>query len=252
MITVTTFIIVCPLLFLAGFVDSIAGGGGLISLPAYLLAGLPIHGAIATNKFSSSFGTVIAVARFIKSGMVSLRLAVPAVICGIIGSATGAKLSMIISEKVLLTMLLIALPIAAFCVLNKKLFRDHGNGMAAINARNIAVASICALIIGIYDGIYGPGTGTFLIIAFTVGARLSIAQANANAKVINLSTNVAALTVFLLHGQVVITVGIAAALSNMLGNYLGAGLVLIKGVKVVRPIIIAVLILLLAKILIGF
>ena len=246
---ITTFLIVCPLLFLAGFVDSIAGGGGLISLPAYLLAGLPIHSAIATNKFSSSFGTVIAVARFIKSGMVSLRLALPAVICGIVGSAAGAKLSM---EKVLLAMLLVVLPVAAFCVLNKRLFRDHGNGSVSITTHNIVVASICALLIGIYDGMYGPGTGTFLIIAFTVGARLSIAQAKANAKVINLSTNVAALTVFLLHGQVLITVGIAAALSNMLGNYLGAGLVLTKGVKVVRPIIIVVLALLLAKIIIGF
>ena len=249
---ITTFLIVCPLLFLAGFVDSIAGGGGLISLPAYLLAGLPIHSAIATNKFSSSFGTVIAVARFIKSGMVSLRLALPAVICGIVGSAAGAKLSMVISEKVLLAMLLVVLPVAAFCVLNKRLFMDHGNGSVSITTHNIVVASICTLLIGIYDGMYGPGTGTFLIIAFTVGARLSIAQANANAKVINLSTNVAALTVFLLHGQVLITVGIAAALSNMLGNYLGAGLVLTKGVKVVRPIIIVVLALLLAKIIISF
>lgn len=242
----------CPLLFLAGFVDSIAGGGGLISLPAYLLAGLPIHSAIATNKFSSTFGTLIAVARFIKSGMVSLKLAAPGVICGIIGSTAGAKLSMVIPEKVHLTMLLIVLPLAAFCVLNKKLFKDYGNDNKAIAAHSIVIAAICAFLIGLYDGMYGPGTGTFLIIAFTVGARLSIAQANANAKVINLSTNVAALTVFLLNGQVLITVGIAAALSNMLGNYLGAGLVLTRGVKVVRPIIIAVLALLLAKIIIGF
>ena len=110
--------------------------------------------------------------------------------------------------------------------------------------RSVAIAAACAFIIGMYDGMYGPGTGTFLIIAFTVGAKLGIAQSNANAKVINLSTNVAALAVFLLHGQVIITVGIAAAISNMLGNYLGSGLVITKGARIVRPLIIAVLILL--------
>lgn len=244
MISITTYIIVCPLLFLAGFVDSIAGGGGLISLPAYLLAGLPIHNALGTNKFSSCCGTMISVARFLKNGMVNLKLALPAVACGLTGSAIGAKLSMTIPEKALMTMLLVVLPVAAFCVLNKKLFKDRGEGSSAVTKRSVAIAAACALIIGMYDGMYGPGTGTFLIIAFTVGAKLGIAQSNANAKVINLSTNMAALAVFLLHGQVIITVGIAAAISNMLGNYLGSGLVITKGARIVRPLIIAVLILL--------
>ena len=111
---------------------------------------------------------------------------------------------------------------------------------------------ISALLIGVYDGLYGPGTGTFLIIAFTVFARMPIRSANAHTKVINLSTNVAALVVFLLHGQVLIPLGIAAALSNMLGNYFGSALVMTKGPKIVKPLIIIVLILLLVKIIAGF
>jgi uncharacterized membrane protein YfcA len=114
------------------------------------------------------------------------------------------------------------------------------------------VVTVSALLVGVYDGLYGPGTGTFLIIAFIVVGRMSAARANAHTKVINLSTNIAALTVFLLHGQVLIPLGIAAALSNMAGNYIGSGLVMTKGSKIVKPLVILVLVLLLVKIIAGF
>jgi len=253
-VTFQTFLIVCPLLFLAGFVDSIAGGGGLISLPAYLFAGLPIHSAIATNKFSSTFGTSLATARFIKQKLVKVKIAIPSAICGIVGSTIGAKLSLLVSEDVLKFMLLGVLPAAAFCVLNKKLFKsnDESNIYTESNRKTIIVAVTAAFIIGIYDGLYGPGTGTFLIIAFTVFAGMSAASANAHTKVINLSTNIAALVVFIMNGQVLFTIGIAAAASNMLGNYIGSGLVMTAGSKIVKPVIIIVLLLLLLKIIIGF
>ena len=103
--------------------------------------------------------------------------------------------------------------------------------------------------IGAYDGFYGPGTGTFLIIAFTVFAGMSVSAANAQAKVINLTSNVTSLTVFLLNGQVIFLLGLAGAVCNMAGNWLGSGLVVSKGTKIVRPVILAVLLLLLVKIL---
>ena len=100
-----------------------------------------------------------------------------------------------------------------------------------------------------YDGMYGPGTGTFLIIAFTVFARLSVESSNAQAKIINLTSNITALVVFLLHHQVIIPLGLAAAVCNITGNYIGSGLVMKDGAKIVRPMIIFVLILLLIKVL---
>ena len=109
-----------------------------------------------------------------------------------------------------------------------------------------------ALLIGVYDGFYGPGTGTFLIIAFTVAAKMNIQQANAQTKIINLTTNVTSLVIFLLNGQVVILLGLAAAVCNMIGGYIGAGLMMEKGSKIVRPSIIFVLILLFIKILTDF
>lgn len=250
-LTASMFVIVCPLLFLAGFVDSIGGGGGLISLPAYLMAGLPAHAAVATNKLGAFGGSMTATVRYIKNKCVSLRLAVPSVIAAILGSASGARLSLMVDEKVMSYILIVILPLSALLVLNKKLFNDNGSDVVTLDRRTYVTAVAAAFIIGAYDGFYGPGTGTFLIIAFTAFAKLSIKNANGQAKVINLTTNITSLTVFLLNGQVLIPLGLAGCIFNMLGGYIGSGLALEGGSKVIRPIIILVLILLLIKILSG-
>ena len=248
-LTPAVFLIVCPMLFLAGFVDAIGGGGGLISLPAFLFAGLPVHTAIATNKLSVCFGTGLATFRFLKKGLVDMSLALPSVLAAMAGSFLGARLSLHVSEQVLKYVLFAVLPAAAFVVLNKHLFHDNDGLEGVSRQRTLTVSLISAFVIGIYDGFYGPGTGTFLIIAFNVFARMSIAGANAQSKIINLTTNLTSLTVFFLNGQVLLPLGIAAALCNMAGNYLGTGLVMTKGPKIVRPIILTVLCLLLIKIL---
>ena len=246
-LTAGMFLVVCPLLFLAGFVDSIGGGGGLISLPAYLLAGLPVHQAIATNKLSSTCGTSLSTGRFLRHGLINLKLTVPAALAAFAGSTLGAQLSLLVSENVMKYILFAVLPVAAFFVLNRHLFTDKG-GDAVADRRTMIICVAAALLIGAYDGFYGPGTGTFLIIAFTVFAKMGLMSANAQSKVINLTTNITSLTIFLLHGQVIIPLGIAAALCNMAGNYIGAGLAMNKGSKIVRPVILLDLGLLLFKI----
>ena len=250
-LTPLSFLIVCPLLFLAGFVDSIGGGGGLISLPAYLLAGLPVHQAIATNKLSSSCGTTLSTVRFLRHGLINLKLAVPSVIAAFVGSSLGARLSLLVSEDVMKYILFAVLPVAAFFVLNRHLFQDRGREAVA-DRRTTVICVISALLIGAYDGFYGPGTGTFLIIAFTVFARMSVSSANAQAKVINLTSNITSLAVFLINGQVMLPLGLAAALCNMAGNWLGSGLAMTRGTKIVRPVILGILLLLFLKIIIGF
>lgn len=247
-LTIQTFLIVCPFVFLAGLIDAIGGGGGLISLPAYLIAGLPPHLAVGTNKMSSPFGTALATYRFIRAGLVNLKLAVPSVLAAIVGSSIGANISLLLPEQIMSYILIIILPVSAFLVLNKKLFNDKGSNTVVLDRRTYITATLSALIIGVYDGFYGPGTGTFLIIAFTIFAKLDIKMANAQAKVINLTTNVTALVIFILNGQVHLPLGIAAAICNMIGGYIGAGLALKNGSKIVKPSIILVLILLALKV----
>lgn len=250
-LTLQTYLIACPLVFLAGFVDAIGGGGGLISLPAYLIAGLPVHNAIATNKLSSACGTTLATLRFIKNKLVYWPLAIPSIVCAMAGSSMGAQISMRVDSKVMTYVLYAVLPVAALIVLNRHIFKDNEENELTFNKKTFIVTCLAALIVGFYDGFYGPGTGTFLIIAFTVFAKMSMKQANGQAKVINLTTNITSLAIFFLNGQVLIPIGIAAAICNMVGGWLGAGMVMSQGGKIVRPIILLVLALLFVKIITG-
>ena len=248
-ITFTTYLILCPLVFLGAFVDSIGGGGGLISLPAYLLCGLPPHMAIATNKLSSACGTTISTLKFAKEKLINYKLAVPTILTALLGSAIGAKLSLFANEDILKIVLIPVLFIAAFFVLNKNLFGKEYDNSTGINVRTYIIASVASLVIGMYDGFYGPGTGTFMIIVLNLFAHLNIRQANAQTKTINLTTNLTSLTVFIINGQVVWKLGIVAAVFGIAGNYLGAGLAIKNASKITRPVILMVLAILLIKIL---
>lgn len=246
------YLIVCPLVFLAGFVDSIAGGGGLISLPAYMIAGLPAHTAIATNKLSSTLGTVASTGRFLKNGYIPVKLSLCAAVMALIGSAVGANISMLLPEQVLQGMLLVVLPIVAFYVLKNKSMGENEKTGTLPFPKMLMVAMGAALVIGVYDGIYGPGTGTFLLLILTGLGRMDLRSAAGATKVINLSSNVAALITFVAHGQVYWPLGLAAAAFCICGHYLGAGLVSRDGKKIVRPVVLTVLVILFLKIIIGF
>ena len=248
-LTFQTFLIVCPMLFLAGLVDAIGGGGGLISLPAYLLAGVPMHNAIATNKLSSTCGTALTTVRFIRQGLVNWKIALPAIGFAILGSSLGANLSMKMDETIMEKILFVVLPLVAILVMNPRIFRDNQASEMVSGPRLWITVILSAFIIGIYDGLYGPGTGTFLIIAFTVFAKMDMRSANAQTKVINLTTNITSLVIFLINGQAILLLGLAAAACNMAGNYVGASLALKQGSKITRPVIILVLALLFLKVL---
>lgn len=245
-LTLQTFLIVCPMVFLASFVDAIAGGGGLISLPAYLLAGLPMHSAVATNKLSSSTGTVISTYRLCKNKYVDWILVIPCIIMAVIGSSIGANISLLVSEKILKIILIPVVLIVAFYVMKKKDLDKHD--VAAIaRKRQMILCSISAFVVGIYDGFYGPGTGTFLLLLFTGLAKMDLRTASGNMKVTNLSSNVAALMVFLFSDIIILPLGIAASVFSIAGHYVGSGMVMKNGNKIVRPIILVVIILLFIK-----
>ena len=247
-----SYIIVCPLVFLAGFVDAIAGGGGLISLPAYLIAGVPTHTAIATTKLSSCTGTFVSTGRFLKNGYVPLKLSLCAAAMALIGSTIGANISMLLPEAVLRGMLLVVLPIVAFYVLKNKSMGESEKTGTLTDGPLYAVAMGAGLVIGIYDGIYGPGTGTFLLLILTGLGRMDLKSAAGTTKVINLSSNVAALITFIVHGQIYWSLGLAASIFSIAGHYTGAGLVAKDGKKIVRPVVLTVLCILFIKVIAGF
>lgn len=236
-------------IFFAGLVDSIAGGGGLISLPAYLAAGIPYHVAAGTNKFSSMLGTCISVFRFVKNKAFNFSSIIFSVPMALIGSYLGARLALSAEERVLHIFLLVSLPVVAFIVITNKNMGECCRPLPSKH-RIAALSIISAFLIGCYDGFFGPGTGTFLIIIHNAVIGFSLINASGNAKIINLSTNIAALFAFIVSGSIDYRLAVGAAICNIAGNWIGSGLAFKKGAKVIRPMFIIVLILLFASIII--
>lgn len=245
-LTVWSFIIVCPLVFLAGFVDAVAGGGGLISLPAYLFAGIPMHGAIATNKLSSSTGTLISTIRLCRNGYVDWPLAIPSVAAALIGSTIGAFVALSVSDEILKLVLMFTLPVLAYYILRKKDLNPEDEKKISRKAQYI-LATAGSLAVGFYDGFYGPGTGTFLILIYTGLVKMDIIKAAGNTKLTNLTSNVSALLVFFANGVVILPLGLAASVFSIAGHYLGAGVVMKQGSKIIKIIILLVIGLLFIK-----
>ena len=240
------YLIVCPLVFLAGFIDAIAGGGGLISLPAYLIAGLPPHAAIGTNKFSACLGTVVATWHYARCGFIHWKRVLPAVVTALLGSCLGARLALLVEADAFKIIMLIILPLTACYVLRKKSLQSDKAPFS--ERKTMLIIMSLALVIGVYDGFYGPGTGTFLMLLLTAVAHVSLNEAAGTTKVINLSTNFAALAVFLVHGVVWFPLALVAAVFGIAGNYIGANYFTSKGTGFVKPVIVIVLVIFFFKI----
>ena len=245
-LTVQMVLIAVIGVFLAAFVDGIAGGGGIISVPAYLLAGLPPHLALGTNKLSSCIGTAVSTGRYIKGGFIDWKLGIPAVLLALLGAHAGTRLQLIVDENLLKWMLLIVLPLVAFTVLRDKRLPEEPGEIAP--HRQMLIVWAAALLIGCYDGFYGPGTGTFLLLIFCRLGRMDLRTASGNVKLVNLASNIGALVTSLLSGKVFLALGLIAAAASMLGHFLGSGLAIKDGSKIIRPIILLVLALLAVKI----
>ncbi len=247
----TNYLIVCPLVFLAGLVDAIGGGGGLISLPAYMIAGIPAHMSLGTNKLASTMGTAVSTLRFARHGYMKWKFCVTGSVMALIGSVLGAMLALHVEETVIKNMMLVVLPVAAFYVLRKKKLEDDTRTGSLSEKKMILIILVSAFFIGMYDGFYGPGTGTFLLLILTGAAGMDTRTAAGTTKAINLSSNVAALITYILNGKVVYSIGLVAAVFSIAGHYIGAGLVTKNGQKIVRPVILTVLTILFIKIISG-
>ncbi len=235
--------------FLASFMDAIAGGGGIISVPTYLLAfsGIPAYYALGTNKLSSCIGTVFSTARFIKNKCVAWTLAIPSIALALLGAAGGTWLQHHTPDTVLKYLLLVVLPVVAIFTLRQRTWPDEPGQISF--AKQATIIWVASLLIGAYDGYYGPGTGTFLMLIFIRFAKLDTRTAAGNVKIVNLSSNIGSLFTAWQAGYVFWGVGLIAAVFSIAGHYFGAGLAIKNGSKIVRPTVVVVLILLTVNIL---
>lgn len=232
---------------LAGCIDAIAGGGGLLTLPALLWAGLPPVAALATNKLQGSFGTASATLRFLRHGAIDLRGLGPAALLAFAGSAGGSWLVGRIDPGALAHLLPALLVAFALYFLLSPRVGDLPSrrrlGLAAFGV--LAGAGI-----GFYDGFFGPGTGSFFALAFVALLGCDLRQATAGSKLLNFASNLAALLVFAAGGHVVWTVGLAMAIGQWVGASVGAHLVIRHGARLVRPLLVGVSLLLSLRLLV--
>lgn len=240
------WLIACPMLFLAGFVDSVAGGGGLIAIPAFMFAGLSPRFAIGTNKISATCGTAVSAVHYIREDFVRWKITIPATGTAFLGSYLGSHLNLLLKERTLQIFILAVLPFIAFYVLRNKNF--EGDTRVPFSEKKTMV--LCAgvsLCVGIYDGLYGPGGGTFFTLLFMGLCRRRIQEATGMTKVINLATDVAAFWVYLTNGAAMLSLGLVCGVCNMAGNYLGSHYFSRKGGGFVKWVILTVLVIFFIK-----
>ena len=242
-----TVVVICLGVFCASFMDAIGGGGGIISVPCYLLAGIPVHYTLGTNKLSACIGTVASTIRYVKNGCVDWLLAGPSVVLALVGAHFGTSLQLTVDERYLKYLLLAVLPVIALILLKKKQLPEERRPMNEWLRRGYMWG--LSLVVGAYDGFYGPGTGTFLLLGFCYLAKMDVRTASGNVKLVNLASNIGAVSTSLAAGKVLVPLGLLAAVFSAAGQYLGAGLALKNGSKIVRPVILVVLTLLAGKVL---
>jgi uncharacterized membrane protein YfcA len=241
----TTLLALALAAFVAGTIDAIAGGGGLITFPALLMAGLPTHLVFGTNKGQSVFGSGVALASFAHGGRVRARRAMAAFPAGFLGALAGARLLLFVPPTVLRPVVLVLLVAVAFVLAAR---RPGAPGRARVAPEHHVLASgLVGFVIGAYDGFFGPGTGTFLLLAGVHLLGESLTDATANAKVVNFASNLASVILFALKGLIVWKVALPMALGQFLGGALGARIAVRGGETVIRRVVLCVVCALVAK-----
>jgi uncharacterized membrane protein YfcA len=244
-IALPTLIALAVAAFLAGAVDAIGGGGGLIMVPALLAAGLPPHLALGTNKGQAVFGSFSAMVRFARGGMVDGRRARINFPVAFLGSLGGTALVLILRPELLRPVVLVLLILAAVLV---TVVRPRPSAGTETRRHAGVLAALVALTVGCYDGFFGPGAGTFYIAGFVALLGISLARASAEAKVANFASNLAAVILFAARGDVIWAISLPLAFGQLLGGWVGAHLAIKRGDAFVRVVVLLVVIALVIKV----
>jgi len=236
-----TLLWICPILFFAGVVDGAVGGGGLIALPAYLMTGMPVHCAYGCNKLQSLLGTSISLITYIRNGLFDKRIAYLSAPVALIGSQIATRLILQMDGHFIPLMVLIFTPIILVLMFVKSNLSSKTCIKAELSTRSIILTIILGILLGFYDGLYGPGGGTIAMILFTLFFNYDMRVSCGNGKFIIVVSNLIAFLNYFVRGDVLYEIAIPAALANMLGCHIGAGLAVKKGTRFIMPLMLCVI-----------
>lgn len=234
--------------FFAGTIDAIAGGGGLIVMPVLLLAGVPPLQALGTNKFQGLFGTGSASFTFFRKGYIDLKRDWLVALGCFSASVAGAMVaSLIPSDWLALAMPVVLIGIALYFALKPDL--DHMNRIAKVTP--LVMGAVIIPLTGFYDGVFGPGTGSLMMLALVAFGGLSVLQATARTKLFNFASNLGGFLGFAVLGAVLWKIGLVMALGQIIGGTLGAQLAARLGARLIRPLLVTICILMALKLVVG-
>ncbi|WP_106639914.1 TSUP family transporter [Allosphingosinicella vermicomposti] len=230
-----TFLLLIAAAGAAGFIDAIAGGGGLLTVPALLTAGIPPVAALGTNKLQSSFGTAFACFRFYRAGLIDARASLVPILFVLVGAAGGALTVQAVDPAFLAAILPVLLVgIAAYFLLSPKMTDE--DKVRRLGPLGFGFAAGC---VGFYDGFFGPGAGSFYTLCFVTLAGFGLLKATAHTKLLNFTSNIVALAVLAAGGKVLWLTGLSMAAANMVGAHFGTGMAMRFGARVIRPLLAA-------------
>ncbi|HXU64816.1 MAG TPA: TSUP family transporter [Polyangia bacterium] len=235
----------CAAAFLAGLVDAIAGGGGLVTVPALLAAGLPPPLALGTNKGQAVFGALTSAASFWGRRALDRERAALGFAAGFAGSWLGARAVLAVPARPLRVVVIVLLLVAVSIVLLRRKVQPHPRHWKPGQARAALVA--IALVLGAYDGFFGPGTGSMLVVAFATVFGDALTRASGNAKIVNLASNLAAFALFAWHGTVLWRLSLPMAAANAAGAAAGAHLAVRNGDRLVGGVVVVVVLAVVVK-----
>ncbi|MEO0496233.1 MAG: TSUP family transporter [Pseudomonadota bacterium] len=221
--------------FVAGFIDSIAGGGGLIAIPALLIAGLPPLSALGTGKLQALFGSGMAAIAYARGGHVNLRKLAPLAVVAFAGSVCGALLATILPTAFLAAIMPVALILIALYFAIKP---DPGEVQQAARVPFAFFAGFMVPLIGFYDGVFGPGAGSFYMLAYVALAGYGLLKATAHTKLLNFASNVGGFLVFAAGGTVLWSVGLMMGAAQIAGATFGARLAMKSGSLIIKPLLV--------------
>lgn len=234
-IDVSLLLLLAGVGLVAGFVDSIAGGGGLLALPSLLLAGLDPVSALATNKLQGTFGTASATHTFWKKGLLRPAEHIAEIACVFAGAALGVLAINYVPTDVLENVMPVLLVmVALYFAFAPKLSVDGSTPKLAMGVFSFLIAPA----IGFYDGIFGPGTGSFFMLALVALFGLGLVEATGRTKLLNFTSNIAALLMFILGGKIIWVIGLSMGAAQLLGAQLGARVAIANGAKIIRPLLV--------------
>ena len=237
----------CPMLLIAGIIDGISGGGGLIALPSYLIAGLPISSAYACNKMQSFLGTSASLAKYAKSRLLDVRSAIPAALAAIVGSYLSTQIMLSLEDQTKNVIMITAMCFVILLTILSYRIKIEAYTVTRIppTVKTTLLCLCVGFMLGLYDGFFGPGGGTIAILLFALLMKYDLRVGGGNGKLIVVISNLTSMITYILHGDVIYAIAIPCAIANIIGSYIGASLATKKGTGFVKYISWAVILTLL-------